>query len=195
MGGAPRGGGTDRPVPTEICLPGPPGGQRQEVEVAIRNLQLCLDPGLPGRNPARPTGATCPLTSQEKCPALPRARRAFLGLPWGTELREAPGHGDAHPAHPRVLEPPAPHACPSWVTVPGAFSFSKDSVGFFLRFCFCSAEGPWTLRLPSVGANSYSLRCQRNSKRYFEIYRGGRPESSACRSPSFPGPLDSPFFH
>ncbi|XP_073743438.1 inactive serine/threonine-protein kinase PLK5 isoform X3 [Callorhinus ursinus] len=26
---------------------GPPGGQRQEVEVAIRNLQLCLDPGLP----------------------------------------------------------------------------------------------------------------------------------------------------
>ncbi|XP_073743439.1 inactive serine/threonine-protein kinase PLK5 isoform X4 [Callorhinus ursinus] len=46
---------------------GPPGGQRQEVEVAIRNLQLCLDPGLP--------------------------------------------------------------------------------------------EGPWTLRLPSVGANSYSLRC------------------------------------
>ncbi|XP_073743437.1 inactive serine/threonine-protein kinase PLK5 isoform X2 [Callorhinus ursinus] len=138
---------------------GPPGGQRQEVEVAIRNLQLCLDPGLPGRNPARPTGATCPLTSQEKCPALPRAPRAFLGLPWGTELREAPGHGDAHPAHPRVLEPPAPHACPSWVTVPGAFSFSKDSVGFFLFFCFCSAEGPWTLRLPSVGANSYSLRC------------------------------------
>ncbi|XP_077914356.1 LOW QUALITY PROTEIN: inactive serine/threonine-protein kinase PLK5 [Halichoerus grypus] len=26
---------------------GPPGGQRQEVEVAIRNLQLCLDAGLP----------------------------------------------------------------------------------------------------------------------------------------------------
>lgn len=36
--------------------PGPKGSQRQEVEVAIRNLRLCLDPGLPGRNPAQPRG-------------------------------------------------------------------------------------------------------------------------------------------
>ncbi|GAB5567473.1 inactive serine/threonine-protein kinase PLK5 [Prionailurus iriomotensis] len=40
---------------------GPKGSRRQEVEAAIRNLQLCLDPSLPGSAPQAPPGGQQPV--------------------------------------------------------------------------------------------------------------------------------------
>ena len=117
MGGAPRGGGPGLSslhlCPHRSVSPGPKGSRREEVEAAIRNLLLCLDPSLPGRSPADSPGP--PASSHPKTSALfcPGSCRYFWGSAAGAELREASEHSDAHPMHSPTRPPPAPTAsCP-----------------------------------------------------------------------------------
>ncbi|XP_025716974.1 inactive serine/threonine-protein kinase PLK5 isoform X5 [Callorhinus ursinus] len=148
---------------------GPPGGQRQEVEVAIRNLQLCLDPGLPATQD--PPGEQRPVLWAPKWvhySSKDGFRLSAVG--WG-QWCPASGrhaHGPAPPGGEGARPTPTPPAAPSLCLL-RVLASARASLPLF-------SDG--TVQISCSDDQTHLLLSGRGEELQFTVWERGQPSTS-----------------